>query len=104
VCSVDEYWARVKQIPLYPDWASDNGDAVICRTYDGQGIVRVTKPEILGTDDKRAAATTFTRLTIDLRARTRRIEHADRESLGIDRFESRHGHDQARGLSCGLAP
>jgi hypothetical protein len=31
----------------------------MCRTYDGQGIVRVTKPEVLGTDEKRAAAIVF---------------------------------------------
>ncbi len=59
MCSVGDYWGRVKRIPLYPDWATDDGDAVICRTHDGRGIVRVTKPEILLTDEKREAAISF---------------------------------------------
>jgi hypothetical protein len=56
VCSVADYWPRIELIPLYPDWATDDGDAVICRTYDGRGVVRVTKPEVLQTDEKREAA------------------------------------------------
>jgi hypothetical protein len=59
VCSVTDYWPRIQRIPLYPDWATDNGDAVICRTHDGMGVVRVTKPEVLETDDKREAAVVF---------------------------------------------
>lgn len=55
MCTVEEYWARVKNIPLFPDFATDDGDAVVCRTHDNQPV-RVTKPEILQTDEKRAAA------------------------------------------------
>jgi hypothetical protein len=59
VCSIADYWPRIQRIPLYPDWLTDDGDAVICRTDDGQGVVRVTKPERLETDEKREAAIRF---------------------------------------------
>jgi hypothetical protein len=59
VCTADEYWPRIKRIPLYPDWSTDDGDAVICRTRDGMGIVRVTKPESFENDEKRAAGVEF---------------------------------------------
>jgi hypothetical protein len=45
--------------PPYPDWVTNDGDAVICRTHDGRGVVRVTKPEVLGTDEKREVAVRF---------------------------------------------
>ena len=59
VCTVDEYWPRIRRIPLHPDWESDDGDAVICRTFDGMGIVRVTKPEKYDSDEKREAGAQF---------------------------------------------
>lgn len=59
MCAASEYWPRIQRIPLYPDWQTDDGDAVICRTHDGNGVVRVTKPEVLGTDAKREAAVSF---------------------------------------------
>ena len=55
MCSIADYWPRVQRIPLYPDWQTDDGDAVICRTYDGRSVVRVTKPEKLDSDAKREA-------------------------------------------------
>jgi hypothetical protein len=58
VCSVADYWPRIKRIPLYPDFATDDGDAVICRTQSGDPV-RVTKPEVLATDAKREAAISF---------------------------------------------
>jgi len=56
VCSIADYWPRIKRIPLYPDWATDDGDAIICRTFDGSNVVRVTKPEVFTTDEKREVA------------------------------------------------
>lgn len=55
MCTVEEYWARVKRIPLFPDFDTDDGDAIVCRAQDGKPV-RVTKPEVLQTDAKRAAA------------------------------------------------
>jgi hypothetical protein len=58
MCRVDDYWPRVGRIPLYPDFATDDGDAVICRTSDNQPV-RVTRPERFDSDEKRAAAIEF---------------------------------------------
>ena len=55
MCTVEEYWVRISRIPLFPDFATDDGDAIVCRTATNQPV-RVTKPEVLGTNDKRAAA------------------------------------------------
>jgi hypothetical protein len=59
VCSVADYWARINRIPLYPDWATDDGEAVICRTRDGMQIVRVTRAEYFHSDEEREAAISF---------------------------------------------
>ena len=53
--SVEDYWPRIRRIPLIPDYNTDDGDAVICRAQDGTPV-RVTKPEVLLTDEKREAA------------------------------------------------
>ncbi len=58
MCSCETYWARIRRIPLYPDYDSDDGDAVICRDQDGHPV-RVTLPEVLLTDDKREVAVTL---------------------------------------------
>lgn len=55
MCSVDEYWVRVKNIPLFIERETGDGDAFLCRTIEGQPA-RITKPEVLVTDEKRAAA------------------------------------------------
>ena len=59
MCTIDEYWPRIRRIPLYPDWESDDGDAVMCRTNDGMNIVRVTKPESYADDEKREVGVQF---------------------------------------------
>jgi hypothetical protein len=59
VCSIADYWPRIQRIPLYPDWATDDGDAIICRTFDGLSVVRVTKPESYDSDEKREAGVEF---------------------------------------------
>jgi hypothetical protein len=58
MCSVDEYWARVRQLPLHRERESADGEAVIHRTDQGEPV-RVTKPETLVTDEKREAAISF---------------------------------------------
>jgi hypothetical protein len=58
MCSVAEYWARIQRIPLFPDFETDDGNAIICRTHDGSPV-RVTRPEALQTDEKREAANSF---------------------------------------------
>lgn len=55
MCSVNEYWTRIKNIPLILERGTGDGDAFICRTLDGEPV-RVTRPELLQTDEKRAAA------------------------------------------------
>jgi hypothetical protein len=50
-----EYWTAVKTIPLYPDWALDDGRTVLCRTAKGDPV-RVPRPERLHTAAERAAA------------------------------------------------
>jgi len=59
VCSIADYWPRIKRIPLYPDVLTDDGNAILCRTYDGRGVVRVTKPEFFRSDEDREAAIKF---------------------------------------------
>lgn len=54
MCSCAEYWARIRAIPLFGDQELPDGDAVLCRTLDNEPV-RVTKPEYLETDEKRAA-------------------------------------------------
>lgn len=56
--SIEDYWPRIRRIPLHPDFTTDDGDAVICRTADGDPV-RVTKPEIFADDAKREAAIEF---------------------------------------------
>jgi hypothetical protein len=55
VCSEEEYWARIRAIPLIKEKDLGDGEAVLCRTIEGDPV-RVTKPEFLGTFEKRAAA------------------------------------------------
>lgn len=55
MCSVDDYMARVRRLPLHLDRPSADGEAFIYRT-DAGVPVRVTSPHFLGTDEKRAAA------------------------------------------------
>ena len=54
MCSAEEYWVRIRNIPLILEKELGDGEAILCRTLDGDPV-RVTKPEYLGTDDKRAA-------------------------------------------------
>jgi hypothetical protein len=53
VCSIADFWPRVKKIPLLP--GADLGEAVLCHTSDGSTAVRVTKPEFFRTDEDREA-------------------------------------------------
>jgi hypothetical protein len=55
VCSVEEYWARIGNIPLIKERETSDKEAVLCRTLEG-APVRVTKPEFFRSDDERAAA------------------------------------------------
>lgn len=50
----DSYWARIKRIPLVPERATSDGEAMICRTLDGTPV-RVTKPEYFDTADPATA-------------------------------------------------
>lgn len=58
MCKIADYWPRVRLIPLYPDFETDDGDAVICRAQGGEPV-RVTKPEALSSDDEREAIVKF---------------------------------------------
>ena len=55
MCSEGEYWARIRAIPLILEKELGDGEAVLCRTLEGEPV-RVTKPEFLDTPEKRLAA------------------------------------------------
>lgn len=54
MCSDEEYWARVRAIPLIIEKELGSGEAVLCRTLEGEPV-RVTKPQYLETNEKRRA-------------------------------------------------
>jgi len=54
VCSVKEYWTRIRNIPLIFEKELGDGDAMLCRTSNGDPV-RVTRPETLGSDAERLA-------------------------------------------------
>lgn len=56
MASCEEYWARIRRIPLIIGRDADDGRAVLCRTADGSQVVTVTKPEIFHNDADREAA------------------------------------------------
>jgi len=58
LCSVADYWPRIKRIPLYFDREISDGESVLYRAQDG-APVRVTKPDVLATDEKRESAIQF---------------------------------------------
>lgn len=55
MCSVEEYWARVENIPLIKERETGDKEAFLCRTLEGSPV-RVTKPDFFKSDDERAAA------------------------------------------------
>ena len=55
MCSIEEYWARIRSIPLEKERETGDGEAVLCRTLEGSPV-RVTKPEMFNSNDERAAA------------------------------------------------
>lgn len=59
MCSIEEYWARIGRIPLYPDRETDDGTAIASRNFDNSLIVRVQKAETFESDDDREAAVQF---------------------------------------------
>jgi hypothetical protein len=50
----EQYWARIRRVPLTPERETSDGDAIICRMYDGTPV-RVTKPEYFLSDDRQTA-------------------------------------------------
>lgn len=55
MCSEEEYWARIRSIPLIKEKELGDGEAILCRTIEGEPV-RVTKPEFFHTPEERAAA------------------------------------------------
>jgi len=49
----EEYWARIKRIPLHPDKDSVDGDAVWCWTAEQQQV-RIDKPDRHTSEARRA--------------------------------------------------
>ena len=60
MCTIGEYWPRIKRIPLYFDREID-AEAALYRMQDGSPV-RVTRPEFFKTDQERAAAVEFLEL------------------------------------------
>lgn len=56
MASCEQYWARIRRIPLIIGRESDDGNSVLCHAADGSGVVTVTKPEFFRTDADREAA------------------------------------------------
>lgn len=55
----DQYWARIRAIPLLAVRDSSDGDAVICRQPHTQDTVSVTKPEFYKDDNEMEATLRF---------------------------------------------
>jgi hypothetical protein len=58
LCTIADYWPRIRAIPLYHDRETDDGEAVLCRAQNGLPA-RVTKPEYFKSDAEREAAIDF---------------------------------------------
>jgi hypothetical protein len=55
MCAVNDWWPRIRRIPLYVDIDLADGEAVLCRDQNNKPV-RVTKPDYFHSDEEREAA------------------------------------------------